>query len=80
MHGSSDTLPPLPKSDLVQNYTSDPYDAQSARREWAEYLDSHEEALADDSHFTLINEAFYIDATGKKIGSYTKKNLWHPER
>jgi hypothetical protein len=29
---------------------------------------------------TLLNEAFFYDSTGKRRGTYVKKNLWHPER
>lgn len=28
----------------------------------------------------LINEAFFIDDKGDVVGSYHKRNLWHPER
>lgn len=36
--------------------------------------------MGDTSHLTLLNEAFFFDAEGKRRGSYVKKNLWHPER
>jgi len=29
---------------------------------------------------TLLNISHFISATGEILGSYTKKNLWHPER
>lgn len=36
--------------------------------------------MGDTSHLTLLNEAFFYDSTGTRLGTYVKKNLWHPER
>lgn len=71
-------MPRPPKSDPI--YLSDPEESLSARKEWYTYFVEAGQSLEDDSHYTLINEAFYIDSDGKKVGNYTKKNLWHPER
>jgi hypothetical protein len=78
VHGTNNALPIPPTSDPI--CLSDPEESLLARIEWYTYFEEAGHGLEDDSHYTLINEAFYIDSVGKKVGKYTKKNLWHPER
>lgn len=37
-------------------------------------------ASGDSSDLTLLNIAPFISYTGEVLGTYTKTNLWHPER
>jgi predicted amidohydrolase len=51
-----------------------------AQLEWAKYLEAHPPA-AEDNEPVLHNTAFFIEGgSGKVIGEYIKRNLWHPER
>jgi hypothetical protein len=77
VHGSSEALPTAPRGDPLMR-TEEDVDC-TEREAWIDYL-VNVAAHKTDVDLSLINEAFYIDASGEKIGSYTKKNLWHPER
>lgn len=49
--------------------------------EWARYLEQYPETSEEVSEPVLKNTAVFLEAgTGKIIGRYTKRNLWHPER
>ncbi|MCJ1254490.1 hypothetical protein MMC24_002305 [Lignoscripta atroalba] len=41
-------------------------------------VERHQDAGKEESK--LINVAYFIDNKGEILGSYQKKNLWHPER
>ncbi|MCJ1243244.1 hypothetical protein MMC30_000441 [Trapelia coarctata] len=41
-------------------------------------VERHQDAEKDEDK--LINVAYFIDNKGEVLGSYQKKNLWHPER
>lgn len=46
--------------------------------EWKQWLFAY---TADETTPpTMFNQAFFIDDNGEMIGSYHKRNLWHPER
>jgi hypothetical protein len=78
VHGACEGLGAPPQRDPFE--LSSVEGASSARQEWLDYLGQASEALADESNFRLVNEAFYFNDKGEKRGRYTKKNLWHPER
>lgn len=75
VHGSSSTLPSPPTANPFGSTRS-----EDATMQWTEYTQRIQKAMGDTSHLTLLNEAFFYDAEGKRRGSYVKKNLWHPER
>lgn len=78
VHGACEGLAIPPQRDPFEPASVE--GSSSARQEWVDYLGQASEALANDSNFRLVNEAFYFDDKGEKRGRYTKKNLWHPER
>ncbi|MCJ1339151.1 hypothetical protein MMC09_004440 [Bachmanniomyces sp. S44760] len=41
-------------------------------------VELHQDAASDEEKF--VNVAYFIDNEGQILGSYQKKNLWHPER
>lgn len=75
VHGSSSTLPAPPTLNPFGSFKS-----PDSAKPWTDYTQEIKESMGDTSHLTLLNEAFFIDAEGKRRGSYVKKNLWHPER
>lgn len=48
------------------------------QREWAEWMKLY--VQTEETKPVLVNEAFFIDESGEVVGSYHKRNLWHPER
>ena len=43
-------------------------------------VERHTENTSGSEEAKLLNCAYFIDGTGKIVGKYVKKNLWHPER
>ena len=74
VHGTSTTLPAIPG---VNPFTED---SGEATKEWADYFQKIQPEMANTEHLTLLNEAFFYDASGTRRGNYVKKNHWHPER
>jgi hypothetical protein len=72
VHGTSSSLPAVPEVN--------PFSGDSSSKEWSRYLQDVQSDMQDTDHLTLLNEAFYYDTRGKRLGTYVKKNLWHPER
>jgi predicted amidohydrolase len=74
VHGTSSKLPSIP--------VVSPFGEARAENTgtWTRYIQDAQDSMGDTSHLTLLNEAFFFDAEGKRRGSYVKKNLWHPER
>lgn len=58
-------LPPFPASSIDSE-------------EWKAWLKGY--TVDEERPPTVYNRAFFIDETGKLVGSYHKRNLWHPER
>jgi predicted amidohydrolase len=74
VHGTSTSLPSIPDvNPFVEN-------SDDATKKWSEYFEQIQSEMANTDHLTLLNEAFFYDSTGKRRGTYVKKNLWHPER
>jgi hypothetical protein len=74
VHGTSTSLPSIPDSNPFAK------DSEEATKKWADYYQHIQSEMANTDHLTLLNEAFFYDSTGKRRGTYVKKNLWHPER
>jgi hypothetical protein len=74
VHGTSTSLPPIPE---VNPFTEN---SDEATKKWSQYFQQIQSEMTNTDHLTLLNEAFFYDSTGKRRGTYVKKNLWHPER
>jgi len=74
VQGTSTSLPAIPDVNPFVEKSDD------ATKKWSEYYQKIQSEMANTDHLTLLNEAFFYDATGKRRGTYCKKNLWHPER
>jgi hypothetical protein len=74
VHGTSTSLPSTP---AVNPFTEK---SDEATKEWSQYFQQIQSEMTNTDHLTLLNEAFFYDSTGKRRGTYVKKNLWHPER
>ncbi|RXK41014.1 hypothetical protein M231_01645 [Tremella mesenterica] len=53
----------------------------SSQKQWAKYLHHFPPTTEETSQPSLKNTAFFIEGTtGNVLGTYVKRNLWHPER
>jgi hypothetical protein len=74
VHGTSTSLPSVPEVNPFAEKSDE------ATKKWSQYFQQIQSEMTNTDHLTLLNEAFFYDSTGKRRGTYVKKNLWHPER
>jgi predicted amidohydrolase len=74
VHGTITSLSSIPDANPFVEKSDE------ATKKWSEYFQQIQSEMTNTDHLTLLNEAFFYDSTGKRRGTYVKKNLWHPER
>lgn len=68
----------IPRHSPFHHLLSDVPTPTPEQSEWAEWTKVY--VQTEETRPVLKNEAFFIDERGEMIGTYTKRNLWHPER